>query len=127
LLLSSGSPAAVALLPTLYPLSDATLIETLDFHQATLVEAAGHEKHDCRCARARLASEGAPSTGEGYPNRFREVDMRKWKCTLCSYVYDPARGDPDNGITPGTPFEGLPDDWVCPDCGAEKEFFEPLG
>jgi rubredoxin len=53
--------------------------------------------------------------------------MRKWKCTLCSYVYDPARGDPDSGITPGTPFEGLPDDWVCPDCGAEKEFFEPLG
>lgn len=41
-------------------------------------------------------------------------------------VYDPALGDPDNGIIPGTLFEGLPDDWMCPDGGAGKEFFEPL-
>lgn len=50
--------------------------------------------------------------------------MKRWKCTLCEYVYDPKVGDPIAGISPGTPFEKLPDDWVCPDCGAGKEYFE---
>ena len=49
--------------------------------------------------------------------------MNKWECTSCGYVYDPAKGDPDSGIAPGTPFEELPEDWVCPDCGAEKDMF----
>ena len=50
--------------------------------------------------------------------------MQKWECP-CGYVYDPAVGDIDNGIEPGTAFEDLPDDWVCPVCQAEKEdFFE---
>lgn len=53
--------------------------------------------------------------------------MQRWVCSLCSYVYAPELGDPDNGIPPGTPFEELPDDWECPDCGAGKEYFEPLG
>jgi len=52
--------------------------------------------------------------------------MKKWECTVCGYVYDPAVGDPDSGIAPGTSFEDLPDDWVCPDCGAGKDMFEPL-
>ena len=52
--------------------------------------------------------------------------MKKWECMVCGYIYDPAQGDPDAGIPAGTPFEGLPDDWVCPDCGAEKDMFEPL-
>jgi len=52
--------------------------------------------------------------------------MQKWECTVCGYVYDPAEGDPEADIAPGTPFEELPDDWVCPDCGAEKDMFEPL-
>jgi rubredoxin len=42
------------------------------------------------------------------------------------YVCDPAIGDPDNGITPGTPFEQLPNDWTCPDCGVGKDQFEPV-
>ena len=88
-------------------------------------EAAGHGKHDCRLARAALASE-VPFGGEGYPNRFREVDMQKWQCTLCPYVYDPALGDPEGDIPPGTSFDQLPDEWVCPECGAGKESFEPL-
>jgi rubredoxin len=50
----------------------------------------------------------------------------KYRCTLCSYVYDPALGDPDNGVKPGTAFENLPAEWVCPDCGAGKEDFEPV-
>jgi class 3 adenylate cyclase/rubredoxin len=50
--------------------------------------------------------------------------MMKWKCTTCGWIYDPAKGDPENGIAPGTPFEDLPDSWVCPICGSGKEFFE---
>jgi rubredoxin len=54
------------------------------------------------------------------------ISMKKYECTVCGYIYDPAKGDPDNGIKPGTPFEQLPDDWVCPECGAGKEAFQPL-
>lgn len=50
--------------------------------------------------------------------------MQKYKCTVCDYIYDPEKGDTVFGIAPGTPFEELPDYWVCPDCGAEKEMFE---
>jgi len=52
--------------------------------------------------------------------------MGKWQCTVCGYIYDPKEGDPENGIPPGTPFEELPDDWVCSDCGAPKEDFEKI-
>jgi rubredoxin len=52
--------------------------------------------------------------------------MTKYICTVCDYVYDPEVGDPDNGIEPGTAFEDLPDDWVCPECGVEKDSFEPV-
>ena len=51
--------------------------------------------------------------------------MQKYVCTVCGYVYDPALGDPEAGIPPGTAFGDLPDDWVCPDCGVGKEMFEP--
>ncbi|MCL0032472.1 rubredoxin [Peptococcaceae bacterium] len=50
--------------------------------------------------------------------------MKKYRCTACGYIYDSENGDPDNGIDPGTPFEELPDDWVCPICGVEKNMFE---
>jgi rubredoxin len=50
--------------------------------------------------------------------------MEKWVCTVCGYVYDPATGDPDNGVAPNTPFEALPAEWVCPECGADKDMFE---
>ncbi len=52
--------------------------------------------------------------------------MKKYACQACSYVYDPAVGDPDNNIPPGTPFEKIPEDWVCPDCGVGKDMFEPV-
>ncbi len=52
--------------------------------------------------------------------------MEKWECQACGYIYDPEKGDPDNGIAPGTPFEALPEDWVCPQCGVAKEFFQKL-
>ncbi len=52
--------------------------------------------------------------------------MEKYKCTVCSYIYDPAKGDDTQGIKPGTPFADLPDSWVCPDCGVGKDLFEKL-
>lgn len=55
----------------------------------------------------------------------RRSSMKKYKCSVCGYVYDPAEGDPDSGIAPGTPFEKIPEDWVCPVCGVDKSAFEP--
>ena len=50
--------------------------------------------------------------------------MDKYVCVPCGYIYDPAEGDPDNGVVAGTPFEKLPKDWVCPVCRATKDLFE---
>ena len=52
--------------------------------------------------------------------------MKKYVCTVCDWVYDPAVGDPENGIEPGIAFEDLPDDFVCPVCGVGKDQFEPV-
>jgi len=52
--------------------------------------------------------------------------MKKYKCLLCGYIYDPAVGDPENNIQAGTAFESLPDDWVCPECGVGKNEFVPV-
>ena len=49
-----------------------------------------------------------------------------WECLVCGYVYDPQLGDSDGGIEPGTVFENLPDDWLCPVCGAPKDQFEKV-
>ena len=51
--------------------------------------------------------------------------MSKWQCTACSYVYDPAVGDPENGVPPKTAWEDVPEEWVCPLCGVGKDLFEP--
>jgi rubredoxin len=61
---------------------------------------------------------------ECIPNH-QEVSMDKYECP-CGYVYDPEEGDPENGVEPGTPFPDVPEDWVCPVCGAEKEYFEKV-
>ena len=60
-----------------------------------------------------------------HPRTKTLSDMQKYECDICGYVYDPAAGDPDNGIVPGTSFEDLPEDWVCPLCGVGKENFSP--
>ena len=52
--------------------------------------------------------------------------MKKYRCIVCEYVNDPAVGDPDSGIAPGTSFEELPEDWRCPVCGVGKDSFEPV-
>lgn len=52
--------------------------------------------------------------------------MSKYECDVCGYIYDPQQGDIENGIEPGTSFEELPEDWVCPECGVGKEKFTEL-
>ena len=54
------------------------------------------------------------------------IVSKKYICTVCQYIYDPTVGDPDAGIEPGTAFEDIPEDWVCPDCGVTKIDFEVL-
>ncbi len=51
---------------------------------------------------------------------------KKYQCTICGYIYDPEKGDPDSGVAAGTPFEELPPDWTCPQCGAAKEDFKEM-
>ena len=69
-----------------------------------------------------------PKTAPSYIEEKKEVKakMAKYECTVCGYIYDPELGDPDGGIKPGTPFEDIPDDWVCPVCGASKDQFEKM-
>jgi len=69
-----------------------------------------------------------PKTAPSYIEEKKEAaaKMAKYKCTVCGYIYDPELGDPDGGIKPGTPFEQIPDDWVCPVCGAAKSEFEKV-
>lgn len=52
--------------------------------------------------------------------------MSKYECMVCGYIYDPEAGDPENGVAPGTAFEDVPEDWVCPECGAGKDAFEQV-
>lgn len=49
--------------------------------------------------------------------------MRKWECEECGFIYDEAKGLPDEGIAPGTSWDDVPEDWFCPDCGVNKKFF----
>ena len=65
-------------------------------------------------------------TGLKAPRDLEVFAMSKWRCLACTYVYDPAEGDPDNGVAPGTAFEDVPDDWVCPQCGVPKDMFEEI-
>jgi len=74
----------------------------------------------------------APKNAPTYidPEKFRKqtaVTADKYYCTTCGYIYDPALGDPEHGIAPGTRFEDLPDSWSCPVCGTEKDGFERKG
>ncbi len=98
-----------------------------------------------RVEDADILSEGKPMTYEYYhkvkggvspktaPSYSSMVDketkkeeekMDKYVCKVCGYVYDPEKGDSENGVEPGTKFEDIPDDWVCPVCGVGKEEFE---
>jgi len=68
-----------------------------------------------------------PKTAPTFIKEEKKVKkLVRYRCTVCGYIYDPEEGDPDGGIAPGTPFEQIPDDWVCPVCGASKDQFEKI-
>ena len=75
-----------------------------------------------------ISPQNAPTyVNELDPKRKEDKkDMEKYKCSVCGYIYDPEKGDPDGGIKPGTGFEDLPEDWTCPVCGAAKDAFEKV-
>jgi rubredoxin/flavin reductase (DIM6/NTAB) family NADH-FMN oxidoreductase RutF len=69
-----------------------------------------------------------PKSAPSYVAEKKEdkIKMDKYECTVCGYIYDPDKGDPDGGIKPGTRWEDIPDDWTCPVCGAGKDQFKKL-
>ncbi|TET82272.1 High molecular weight rubredoxin [candidate division TA06 bacterium] len=76
------------------------------------------------------APKNAPTYRDGVEEKEERPEaagtgMKKYICDVCGYVYDPAQGDPEHGVTAGTAFEDIPDDWVCPVCGAGKDQFSP--
>ncbi|KYK33978.1 MAG: High molecular weight rubredoxin [Thermoplasmatales archaeon SG8-52-3] len=119
---------------------------SLGFIECTLIDKIDVGTHTIFCGNiidAEIKSDENPMTYEYYhkvkggyspktaPTYFSAVDketkeekkMDKYVCDVCGYVYDPDKGDPDNGVKPGTKFEDVPDDWVCPVCGAPKTSF----
>ncbi|MDZ7740980.1 MAG: rubredoxin [Bacteroidota bacterium] len=74
-------------------------------------------EHSPTYIEERVSEEKGDSPTEGH---------QKYQCTVCGFIYDPEEGDPDGGIAPGTPFEDIPDDWMCPVCGVTKSDFVPI-
>jgi rubredoxin/flavin reductase (DIM6/NTAB) family NADH-FMN oxidoreductase RutF len=98
-------------------------------------DAASHTIFLGEVVSAEGFSDGEPLTYSQYrknikPSKIQTETkggtMKKYRCVVCDYIYDPALGDPDSGIAPGTPFEQIPDAWVCPLCQVDKSNFEPL-
>ncbi|MBN1953159.1 MAG: flavin reductase [Bacteroidales bacterium] len=81
-----------------------------------------------RNVKKGLAPKNAPTyiDKSKLEQKKEDTSLPKYRCPACGYIYDPAKGDPDSGIKPGTAFEDLPDDWVCPLCGTEKDDFVKL-
>lgn len=73
-----------------------------------------------------VTPKSAPSYVAQHDQMKEDSRMSKYKCTVCGYIYDPAAGDPDNGVAPGTSFADIPEDWTCPVCGAAKSEFEKV-
>ncbi len=119
---------------------------TLAYLEARVIQEADVRTHTIFIAElvgAEVLKEGEPmtyayyhqvkrgSTPKSAPSyvaqeKVEAVKTPKYRCTVCGYIYDPELGDPDGGIAPGTPFEQIPDDWVCPVCGVAKNEFERI-
>ena len=96
--------------------------EVIDEYEEPMTYAYYHE------VKRGKSPKNAPTYIKEEKEEKKEVlKMAKYRCSVCGYVYNPEKGDPDSGIDPGTPFEEIPDDWVCPVCGASKDLFEKEG
>ena len=73
-----------------------------------------------------LSPKNAPTYQTEEKKEKKEEFLKKYKCDVCGYIYNPEKGDPDGGVEPLTSFENIPDDWVCPICGAGKLDFTPV-
>jgi flavin reductase (DIM6/NTAB) family NADH-FMN oxidoreductase RutF/rubredoxin len=131
------------------PLPVEHTLAVIEANVRTAVDCGSHTTFVADVVASEVVRQGAPltyayyhevkggKTGKGAPtfaasmaatisdNIERSKRMKKYVCAVCGYTYDPAVGDPDSGVAAGTPFEKLPDDWVCPVCGASKDQFEP--
>jgi len=93
--------------------------EVIDEYEEPMTYAYYHE------VKRGKSPKNAPTYIKEEKEEKKEVlKMVKYRCSVCGYVYNPEKGDPDSGIDPGTPFEEIPDDWVCPVCGAGKDQFK---
>ncbi|MBP5663195.1 MAG: rubredoxin [Bacteroidales bacterium] len=107
--------------------------KTLSLNESPLTYAYYHEvKRGVAPANAPHGASKSIETTENQNNQPNQINnnqnsttMKKYVCSVCGYVYDPEKGDPDSGIAPGTAFEDIPDDWTCPLCGVGKSDFEP--
>gem|GEM_PF-154347 len=78
------------------------------------------------CGHRKPATRGAPGSAvRQFLMTWRSI-VKKWQCVVCGFIYDEAEGWPDDGIEPGTAWEDVPEDWMCPDCGVGKEDFEMI-
>jgi rubredoxin len=75
------------------------------------------------CSRDRIAPRGRQA--DTLRRMSSDTAAQRWICESCGLIYDPAEGDPDGDIPPGTAFEDIPEDWYCPVCGARKQDFIP--
>jgi rubredoxin len=86
----------------------------------------GSTKADCELPTVESGEELTATAAPANNGSDKEnSDMEKYVCNICGYVYDPEAGDPDNDVAPGTSFADIPEDWVCPICGAPKDNFSP--
>ena len=100
--------------------SKACEMANIDMQEAMAMLNAMIEKHE------HITSVKQNNNIELNQDNERKTIMEKYVCTACGYVYDPELGDPDSGIQPGTAFEDIPEDWVCPLCGVRKDMFEKV-
>ena len=130
-----GQTKAPVILDNITAYMEAKVIKDMDVGTHTifvgeLVDADVFSEDECMTYAHYHEVKGGttPKTAPTYVEEKKEVKsaMDKYECTVCGYIYDPEKGDPDGGIKPGTPFEEIPDGWVCPVCGAAKTEFRKV-
>ena len=85
----------------------------------------GHKRSTHRSSFPSSSSTQSGSRSSGFSGYGSSTDMKKYICQACSYIYDPAEGDPEHYLEPGIPFESLPYDWTCPTCHVGRDAFRP--